>query len=74
MSPTVSIKQLHHYIQLHKSGKFRRFDYEDQNHYHYGTLLPPEYDLSKVTAPTHLYHAEEDMLVNKKVRNFLINY
>jgi lysosomal acid lipase/cholesteryl ester hydrolase len=67
MSPTVSIKQLIHYIQLYKSGKFQRFDYESHNHYHYGISVPPEYELKNVTVPTYLYHAEEDLLVVKKV-------
>lgn len=67
MSPTVSIKQLLHYIQLYKSGKFQRFDYESLNNVHYGSSTPPEYNLNNVKAPTYLYHAEEDMLVVKKV-------
>lgn len=67
MSPTVSIKQLLHYIQLYKSGKFQRFDYENLNHFHYGKIFPPEYELKNVTAPAYLYHAEEDLLVVKKV-------
>ena len=67
MSPIVSMKQLNHYMQLYRSGKFQQYDYEGQNHYHYGTLTLPNYNLENVIAPAYLYHAEQDMLVDKKV-------
>ena len=35
----------------------------------YGQDTPPEYDLSKVTAPLALYWAENDWLANPSVIN-----
>jgi hypothetical protein len=67
MSPIVSTKQLNHFMQLYTSGKFERYDYEGQNHYHYDDIKPPEYNLQNVIAPAFLYHAEQDMLVCKQV-------
>lgn len=67
MSPIISMKQLNHYMQLYRSGKFHQYDYEGQNHNHYGTLIPPNYNLENVIVPAYLYHAEQDMLVDKKV-------
>lgn len=65
MSPTVSMLQLKHFLQLYKSGKFQRFDHKDKNTEYYGSMAPPEYNLSNVIAPAYLYHAEEDTLVVK---------
>ena len=65
MSPAVSTRQLQHFLQLYKSGRFQRFDHKDNNIQHYGSSTPPEYDLSNVVAPAYLYHAEEDTLVVK---------
>ncbi|KAL7041833.1 hypothetical protein ACKWTF_000916 [Chironomus riparius] len=65
MSPKVSKKQLMHYLQLYQTGKFQRFDHKDQNQTIYGSSTPPEYILSNVTAPTYLYHAEQDILTDK---------
>lgn len=65
MSPTVSMMQLKHYAQLNKTGKFERFDHGNDNELHYGTLTPPEYNLSNIAVPTYLYHAEQDILVDK---------
>lgn len=72
MSPIVSMKQLNHFMQLYKSGEFHQYDYEGQNHYHYGTLTPPKYSLENVISPVYLYHAEQDMLVDKQVIFFTI--
>ena len=66
MSPTVSVKQLNHYLQLYKSGKFRRYDHDKNNDFHYGTMTPPEYELDNVMVPAYLYHAEQDRLVVKE--------
>jgi pimeloyl-ACP methyl ester carboxylesterase len=63
MSPEVSMMQLLHFLQLHTSGKFQQFDHLDQNIIHYNSPNPPEYDLSKVTAPIHLYGGSQDNLI-----------
>ncbi|XP_063894050.1 lipase 3-like [Helicoverpa armigera] len=58
-------KQLEHYSQTIISGIFRRFDYGDtQNIQVYGSKLPPEYPLEKVTAPVVIFHGENDWLVS----------
>lgn len=66
MSPTVSVKQLLHFLQLHKSGKFQMFDYESGNLRKYCRQTPPEYKLKNVTAPVFLYSASEDSLITSK--------
>lgn len=71
MSPEVSMMQLTHFLQLHISGKFQRFDYNDKNYLHYNSLDPPEYDLERVTAPMNLYSASEDLLVAPKDVEYL---
>lgn len=62
MSPTVSSMQLAHFLQLHVSGKFRQFDHGQRNLIYYDSPHPPDYQLSNVSAPIHLYGAQEDLL------------
>ncbi|XP_026273470.2 lipase 3-like [Frankliniella occidentalis] len=60
-----STKQLLHFGQqvMHRHLVFRQFDYGRWgNLKKYKTSKPPDYDLAKVTAPTYLYHAENDIL------------
>ncbi|XP_011865873.1 PREDICTED: lipase 3-like [Vollenhovia emeryi] len=66
-----SLKQLVHYGQLIKSGtlflpgRFKHFDYGlFGNKDLYGTLTPPNYNLTKITAPIHVYYSENDWLAN----------
>lgn len=66
MSPIVSVKQLLHFLQLHKSGRFQMFDYESDNLKRYFRQTPPEYKLMNVTAPVFLYSASEDSLISPK--------
>lgn len=45
------------------SGKFRQFDYGlIRNIIKYKQLTPPNYDLSKVTAPVALHYSDNDWL------------
>jgi hypothetical protein len=45
------------------AGKFRQYDYGlVKNLLIYGHLSPPDYDLSKVTAPVALHYSENDWL------------
>ncbi|XP_053594558.1 uncharacterized protein LOC103571606 [Microplitis demolitor] len=58
-----SVKQFLHFSQLVKSRKFRQFDYGLMGNFRrYGTLSPPEYDLSKVTTPVVLHYCINDWL------------
>lgn len=62
-----SVKQFTHYLQLINSGKFRQFDYGFvQNLLTYGSLSPPDYDLSKVSTPVYLHHGSNDWVIVPK--------
>ena len=71
-SPFMSVQQMNHYLQLYRSGKFRKYDYGQDNIRIYGTLEPPDYILSNVKVPTYIYRATEDYLSSKKVRFTLL--
>jgi len=66
-----------HYLQLWKSGEFRQYDWgTKKNKELYGQELPPDYDLSQITAPTHSYSSNNDALcgpedVDTLVKNFV---
>ena len=62
---TVSIKQVNHFFQLHSSGKFRQYDYQQGNQKIYNSSSPPDYNLSNVKAPTYLYSGRCDALVSE---------
>lgn len=52
-----------HFLQLMKSGKFRRFDFgKGRNMKIYGNEQPPDYDLSQVTAKVALFYGQNDWL------------
>lgn len=63
-------KQFIHYGQLIRSGrlllpgKFKNYDHGLSNKKVYGALLPPSYDVTKITAPIYLYYSENDWLAN----------
>lgn len=58
-----STNQLVHYGQLHKSGKFRQYDWGMvSNLGTYGQMKPPNYDLKKITAPVALHYSSNDWL------------
>lgn len=58
-----SVKQLIHYAQEIKSGKFRKYDYGViQNLIKYGQLTPPDYDLSNVAVPVAVLYGANDNL------------
>lgn len=63
-----STKQIVHYGQEINSKKFRKFDYGVFNNLNrYGSIEPPDYDISKITAPIALFYSENDNLVGVKV-------
>lgn len=59
--------QLVHYGQEINSGKFRMFDFGMfGNIAKYGSMSPPKYDLSKVTAPVALHYGDNDWMAAVK--------
>ncbi|CAO1305917.1 unnamed protein product [Diamesa serratosioi] len=59
----INFMHFHHFFQMLKSGKFRKFDYgEDLNLRIYNSSSPPDYQLSNVDVPLYIYHAEEDTI------------
>lgn len=62
-----STKNLAHYAQLIQSRRFQKYDYGWlKNLRLYGQRRPPEYDLTKVTAPVALFYALNDWFCNLK--------
>ncbi|GLV35380.1 uncharacterized protein CBL_01470 [Carabus blaptoides fortunei] len=58
-----AVKELAHFSQLIRSGKFRNVDYGTVGNLRiYNGTEPPDYDLSKVTAPVAIYCSENDWL------------
>ena len=48
--------------------RFNKYDYGwIFNLKHYGQLIPPAYDLSKVTVPVHIFHGQNDYVASPKV-------
>jgi lysosomal acid lipase/cholesteryl ester hydrolase len=68
-----SVPSVVHYAQGVTSTSFMKYDYgPEKNLEVYGQISPPEYDLSKITAPVALYWAENDWLGAKAVRYIFI--
>lgn len=62
-----------HFAQGINSDKFRRFDYGiKENMKRYGSENPPDYDLTKVTAPVGVFWSENDWLAVKEVHKIII--
>ncbi|XP_059046715.1 gastric triacylglycerol lipase-like [Achroia grisella] len=59
-----STRTLVHYAQeIRKDGRFQQFDFgPDGNMKQYGTSLPPEYPVHKITLPIALFSAQNDWL------------
>jgi lysosomal acid lipase/cholesteryl ester hydrolase len=63
VSPTASVRQFLHFLQIHRSGKFQS----------YGRNGPPvEYKLTNVQVPVYLYHGAEDLIVSRVVRKIIL--
>ncbi|XP_072145028.1 gastric triacylglycerol lipase-like [Dermacentor andersoni] len=59
-----SVRNMFHIAQIMKANRFQKFDWGLlKNKIKYGQAKPPQYDLSKVTAPVALYWSEGDALV-----------
>jgi len=64
----VSYKTLIHLTQLGQSAKLTQFDYGPKvNLEVYGSRLPPEYNMSAVTAPVALLFSDGDAHVSSEV-------
>lgn len=63
-----SAKKVAHWLQSSISGEFRKYDYGNKhdNLKHYGTEVPPDYDLSQVDIPIAIFHGGRDRLINIK--------
>ncbi|KAJ8953102.1 hypothetical protein NQ318_013446 [Aromia moschata] len=60
-----STRQMLHYAQEINSGHFRQYDLGlIENELTYGSLAPPDYDLSKITAPVHMLYSDNDWLAS----------
>ncbi|KAH8410817.1 hypothetical protein KR222_011219, partial [Zaprionus bogoriensis] len=63
-----------HYLQLWQSHEFRQYDWgTKKNQELYGQDLPPDYDLSKITAKTHSYSSQNDALCGPKDVDTLVS-
>ncbi|WIA20838.1 hypothetical protein OEZ85_005189 [Tetradesmus obliquus] len=77
---SVSGRNMAHWAQMLTDGqlRFQRFDHgtncshrnrpydETCNQQRYGSLQPPEYDLSQITAPQYLFAAEMDVMATNE--------
>jgi pimeloyl-ACP methyl ester carboxylesterase len=61
ISPTASIRQYLHFLQIARSGKFQSFQSRRFN------LVPKEYRLINIKVPTYIYHAAEDLVISRLV-------
>lgn len=53
---------------IYHSGRFCHYDYGPSgNLLHYKTKTAPDYDLSRITAPTYVIYSKEDTLVRPVV-------
>lgn len=71
----VSTKTLVHYGQMITSGNFSKFDYGSlkDNQKNYESKTPPEYDLSKLSAPIVLAIGLKDQLAPPEVSKTLMH-
>lgn len=69
-----STMQMIHFGQIVRSRIFRQYDHGPfLNPIHYGSLFPPRYDLSRVTAPVAFYHSTNDWLAGPEDVELLYN-
>ncbi|XP_058118760.1 lipase 1-like [Anopheles ziemanni] len=74
-----STKQLLHFAQLNRAGRFQQFDYGhlNDNLIHYGSETPPAYNLSLATVPVVIYYGLNDWMIHPRnvirLKNELVN-
>ncbi|CAG4983869.1 unnamed protein product [Colias eurytheme] len=65
--PGSALKQFAHYGQNIRDKKFRRWSYGlIRNLSKYGSITPPEYDLSKITVDITMHYTVNDMLLDEQ--------
>lgn len=78
-----SCKNVAHYGQLIQSKRFQKYDYGRlKNFLFYGQRRPPEYDLTKVTAPVAIFYGRNDWFcdlrdvrqLEEKLPNVVLSY
>jgi lysosomal acid lipase/cholesteryl ester hydrolase len=71
---STSIKALKHFLQLYQQKRFGMYDYGPlANVRHYGTVRPPDYDLSKIKVPSIvLFRGATDFLSNAVDQRLLL--
>nr|XP_037281537.1 gastric triacylglycerol lipase-like [Rhipicephalus microplus] len=78
-----SMRNLLHYAQLTKTKRFQKFDWGAKKNWQvYKKLLPPRYNLKKVTVPVAIYWGDGDVFVTprdvallaKRLPNVVLNY
>jgi len=72
-----SLKNLHHWAQMIKTGEFKKYDFENEekNLDCYGQRVPPKYTLSTCKVPVGIFAGVNDKISNvsdlRKLRNTL---
>jgi len=60
-----SVNTINKYAQLIDSGNFAKYDYGwIENLEKYGSMSPPEWDVTKITAPVYLFWSENDVFAD----------
>ncbi|XP_012536620.1 lipase 3 isoform X2 [Monomorium pharaonis] len=60
-----SVKQLHHFNQIIKTGSFQKFDYGTEvNLTFYGSIQAPKYTLERVKVPVAIFYSDNDFLTH----------
>ena len=69
-----SILNMLHLTQFVSTGKFNKYDFGTKgNLLHYNQTTPPDYDLSNVKIPVHLFVGSEDAVVDQQDVQTLLN-
>ncbi|XP_050521999.1 lipase 3-like [Daktulosphaira vitifoliae] len=69
-----SSKYYIHVLQLLQSGRFQNFDYGPiENIKHYNSTIVPEYNVTKVTAPSIIIYSKDDLVVSPADIKWLLN-
>ncbi|GMS81342.1 hypothetical protein PENTCL1PPCAC_3517, partial [Pristionchus entomophagus] len=69
-----STQNILHWAQMTRTGRTEMYDYgsESANLRYYGMTTPPQYDLSKVSVPTYLFHSPADLLADPDDVQYLL--
>uniref|UniRef100_F1KWB2 Lipase n=1 Tax=Ascaris suum TaxID=6253 RepID=F1KWB2_ASCSU len=70
-----STKNIMHFAQMVHYGRHSPFDYEfpSINKQHYGTEIPPVYNITRISTPMYLYYSDADWVATgRDVRQYLL--